>query len=285
MPRIRIITIHVPAGHGVRRQIARRDRGFTLVEMIIAITVAGFILGAIWTGLGQMTKSRQISRARLQAYVAADSALNEIRRDIASLIRDDDLYWSHISVVDNQVDTVQGRVNRDELLIFTNRLRNIRARPYGAQGEGMEYETQYRVVQDAEGPVLWRRRDPVIDEYHDGGGIASPLLEEVSGLSIQAFDGESWYSEWNSDLLGLPFAISIEITVPVTDSPYDVPAVLRTVVAIDRIIPPFDSGEEEEEADEAADQTGDSGTGGTGPGAGSGAGIPSTSGTGGRSDT
>jgi hypothetical protein len=144
------------------------------------------------------------------------------------------------------------------------------------QGEGAEYETQYRVQDDALGPVLWQRRDAVPDEYYDGGGIATPLVENINGFNVEAFDGEMWHEEWDSDDFGLPYAIRMTIVAAVSTREGERPIVLRTVVPIDRVLPPFDllTEEEEEETEEdgaapeggaeTPDQTGGAGAGGGG---------------------
>lgn len=233
-----------------RSQHPALRRAFTLVEVIVALVITAFVLGAIFLSLGQMTKARAASRQRMIAHVRADAALNAIRRDLASVIRSDDLFWTRLRITDGVGNAAFGRVDRDELLIFNTRLRPIRFdRDYG---EGIEYETQYRVNDEPGGPVLWQRRDAIPDEYPDGGGMVVPVVEGVVGVNFEAYDGESWLDTWESDFSGLPYAVRITVTVPITESEYDRPVVLRTVVSVDRVLPPFDTGllEEEEGAGE-----------------------------------
>lgn len=253
-----------------RRTIYPGRRAFTLVEVMVALVITAFVLGAIFLSLGQMTKARAASRQRMVAHVRADAALNAIRRDLASVIRSDDLYWTRLRISDGVGDTPQGRVDRDELLLFNTRLRPIRDNV--DYGEGIEYETQYRVVDEAGGPVLWQRRDAVPDEYPDGGGMVVPIVEGVAGIKLEAYDGESWLDSWESDFSGLPYAVRITVTVPITESPYDRPVVLRTVVSIERVLPPFDTGLLEETEEGAETTTPPANTGNTGGGSGGGAG-------------
>lgn len=230
-----------------------RRRAFTLVEVMVALVITAFVLGAIFLSLGQMTKARAASRQRMIAHVRADAALNAIRRDLASVIRSDDLFWTRLRITDGVGNAPFGRVDRDELLIFNTRLRPIRGdRDYG---EGIEYETQYRVSDEAGGTVLWQRRDAIPDEYPDGGGVVVPVVEGVVGVNFEAYDGESWLETWESDFSGLPYAVRITVTVPITESEYDRPVVLRTVVSVDRVLPPFDTGLLEEEEGEGEGTT------------------------------
>ena len=155
-------------------------------------------------------------------------------------------------------------------------------------GEGGEYESQYRVEDDAAGSVLWMRRDAVPDENSEGGGLAIPAVEGVIGISIEAYDGEAWYPDWDSDFMGLPWALRIEVTA--TGDEPGMPAseggkslvTLRTQIAIDRIVPPPPPPPEDEEL-AAADAAANNAAGAGDPAAAGGAGgVPFLGGGGGR---
>jgi len=233
-----------------RHRTARR--AFTLVEVIVAGLVAALVLGSVSVSLGQIGRAKRISIRRCDAYLRADAALNQLRRDIASVMRADDLFFTRFLVTDNSLLTPLGDVDRDELLIFNTRLRPIHDLD-NFSGEGIEYETQYRIAEDEYGPVLWQRRDAVPDKYPLGGGVATPLVEGLLGLQFEAYDGEQWFNEWDSDYDGLPHAVRITVTASGhrnEDDLYDdtTPiAILRTVVAIDRVIEPRDHAEYEEQ--------------------------------------
>jgi hypothetical protein len=178
-------------------------------------------------------------------------------------------------------------MDRDEVLIYNTRLRPMQRDEY--QGEGGEYESQYRVMDDADGSVLWMRRDAVPDEENgEGGGIAMPSVDGIVGVSIEAYDGESWYPDRDSDELGLPWASASRSPRPGTcraaevSEPGKALAVLRTQVPIDRIVPSTPPPEEDESAlddgtgangEEGDEQGGANGTdGGMGGGTDGGAG-------------
>jgi type II secretion system protein J len=236
-----------------RRPIAASTstrRGFTLVEVVIATLVAAFVLGSLATSIGQLARARETSKLRLDAHLRADRALSEIRRDVASVIRHEDLHWTRFHIRDgmHRVGPTE-EFDRDELLIFNTRLRAVNDLDF--QGEGMQHETQYRVETGDYGAALWQRRDPVPDEYAFSGGIATPMVNGIIGLTFEAYDGYEWKRRWDSDEFGLPYAVRITVVASGNrngDDLYDAPrAVLRTVVAIDRVLPPIDYDEEEEE--------------------------------------
>ena len=217
-------------------------RGFTIIELVVAIMIAAIISGAVASSLSQLGRARNISRIRMTASRRASDALESIRRDVQSAVRSDDLFDTRLRLAPETVRSTVGEMYRDQLLLFNTRLRPIRTIDYS--GEGDEYETQYRIEEDRDGPALWRRRDAVPDEFEDAGGIAEPIGDGVIGVRFEAFDGQSWIQEWDSDVDGLPISIRATVTAsgarPGEDALNDPRslAVMRTEIPIDRVIKP-----------------------------------------------
>jgi hypothetical protein len=236
-------------------------RGFTLVELLVAGVITAFVLGSVSMSLAQIGRSRSTSKLRFDAHLRADAALSNLRRDVMTVTRTDDLFYTRLLLLDDAVRAGPEVFDRDELVVFNTRLRPLRDISFN--GEGFEYETQLRIAEDDYGPVLWQRRDPLPDQYSLGGGVASPLVEGVVGLSIQAYDGDLWYEQWDSDIDGLPQAVRITVIASGhrgASDVYSAPrAVLRTVIPIDRVLVPRDQypTEEEEETAEGTDLDGD----------------------------
>ncbi len=200
------------------------------------------LLGTVTLSLHQLGAVKSLSARHLTACLRADAALAALRREIVSVLRADDLYFTRLQVTDRAGPSTLGLLDRDSILLFNTRLRPVRELDF--MGEGMTYETQLRIEEDEVGPVLWQRRDPVPDEYPLGGGVATPLVEGIIAVSIEAYDGFQWFEEWDSDTDGLPWALKVMVVasgyLPGADA-YDAPtAVLRTVIPIDRVPPSAD---------------------------------------------
>ena len=262
-----------------------RSLGFTVMELVIAIAVGAIVVLTIGSVLMRVSKTRDITRARLDAVSRANMVLDVLRTDLASTIRDEDLYNTRVLLLDGVASTAFGSMDRDEVLVYNNRLRPMKRDAY--QGEGGEYESQYRIEPNES--VLWMRRDAVPDENGEGGGLAIPIVDGIIGMSSEAYDGESWYPDWDSDTMGLPWALRISVTAiggadgsaasmrTLEGDAIQSRVTLRTQIAIDRIVPPPPPEESEEEKLDGADGEGE----GEGEGAGVGAGGAGTGGVGG----
>ena len=189
--------------------------GFTLIELLVAMFIVAGIGGAASVAVSQALKARAGSEAREEAARRASAAAGRVAADMHNLVRAGDLFDARVLLVSAEADGAA----RDELLLFAHSA--LPARAQGEQsggGEGGVYEVQYRVEpapahRPRGGPgVLWRRIDPVPDEVTDGGGVAEPLVEGIVALSIEAFDGESWYADWDSDRDGYPHALRVTVT-------------------------------------------------------------------------
>jgi len=220
---------------------------------MVAAVMSAFVLGAVSMSLSQLSRAKSGGREQLAAHLRADAALNAVRRDVVSVLRDPDLFWTRLLLTDQSITSPYGPLDRDEILVFNSQLRPIRDLDF--MGDGAEFESHLRIEEDDDGIVLWRRRDAVPDDYPRGGGVAIPLISGVVSLSMEAYDGELWYPSWDSDFDGLPLAIRVTVVASGCrdgQDPYgSTMAILRTVIPIDRVPPPFEPPAEDEDDQDA----------------------------------
>lgn len=248
----------------------RSRRAFTVIELIVAIAVAAIVTAAVTSSISQLGRAREVARLRMNACRRATDALENIRRDVQSVLRSDDLFNTRFRLAAESVRTAAGEMDRDQMLLFNERLRPTRALEYS--GEGQEYEAQYRIETDGDGTVLWRRRDAVPDQYEDAGGVAEPVGEGVVGLRLEAYDGKSWRQDWDSDTDGLPWAVRATVTASGARAGEDVMqdtralVTMQTEIPVDRVEPP--KKEEEPAPTSGTEDPGATGTSGDMSGAG-----------------
>lgn len=216
-------------------------RGFTLIELTVAGVMATIVLGGITTALSQLGSAKSVSRQRLEAFSRCDTALRTLRKDIITTLRRGDLFETRLLISDG-TNRFQGvTMDQDELLVFDGTLRANKEIDFN--GEGIEYETQFRIEPSDISNALWKRRDAILDDNPVGGGMVIPIADGIIGLQIEAFDGDTWLPQWDSDILGIPEAL--RITVSSTgmlrpDERHAPKVTLRTIVPLDRFRSPDD---------------------------------------------
>lgn len=230
------------------------SRGFSLIELIVAAIIVAGLTAAVTTAISQALKARSSSEARQSARIRADAAVSRIALDVHDAVREGDLFHARILITDGGGTGAPA----DQLLLFTRSMRVVR--PNATSPEGAEFEVQYRVSPDAlgtraptanestRGQTLWRRVDPVPDDTPDGGGVVSPVVQGIVGLSIEAFDSEAWRSSWDSDRDGYPHAIRVVAMATSDNGTVVLPA--RRVIALDRTPDPYAAKRPTEAEDE-----------------------------------
>ena len=214
----------------------RSLRGFTLVELIVAVIVGTVVAGATTTAISTLVRGKNRATARHEAFRRAETAVSRMAMYLQSVIRDKDLASCRVLITDSGSSGGVGGAESDGLLVFTRSLVAVR----GSEGvpEGADREVQYKLLPGERGVTgLWRRVQPGVDDYSDAGGVASPVVDGVVSLSIRAADSATWFDTWDSDSSGFPHAVSVT-AVGISDDG-TVKASARRVVAMDRTpIPP-----------------------------------------------
>ena len=226
-------------------------RGFTLIELMVAGMMAAIVIGGITTALSQLGSAKAISRQRLEAFSRCDTAIRTLRRDIITTLRRGDLFDTRVLITDATSKFQGSNVDNDEMLVFDGSLRANKE--IDLNGEGMEYETQFRIEQNEVSSALWKRRDAILDDNPIGGGMATPIANGIIALQIEAFDGLTWLPQWDSDSQGIPHALRITLSatgMEFASEDSTAKVTLRTVVPLDRYQSPDDKlvliAEEEE---------------------------------------
>jgi type II secretion system protein J len=211
-----------------------RGGGFTLVELLVASSLAAGILGAAYLSLSSGLRSQRLVEARRDAMQAARVALALMTADLR-----------HAAVLNEDFELIgmDRKLDRDEAdnLDFASHRWEPR-RP----GEGDLCEVSYFVDRDpASGRIsLFRRRDSSPDDQPLAGGSREELLRGLRGLRLEYYDGFEWFDSWGTEaadseaaslslrtsynLYGLPDAVRITLWVDVAEG--DPPLAFQTVV-------------------------------------------------------
>ena len=93
------------------------------MELLVAGMAGFLVIGSVTIALFQSTRARNATRTRLTAFSRANAALDIIRKDVASVMRRSDLFETRVFLLSDSVLTPDGEFERDELLLFNNKLR------------------------------------------------------------------------------------------------------------------------------------------------------------------
>ncbi len=236
-----------PARACLHPSAPRSQRGFTLLELSIAIALLGMIMGLMYQTLGATIDKRNIVQDSLRGPKVANAILAQVFKDFRYI------YWGGLAG-----DTgFRGKavhlsgMDADRVAFITAR----RTRTVGSQDDGKRSE------QEPESPLtevgyacrpnakfaqwleLWRREDYFVDSKPTEGGYYTLVYDKIRNFRLryyptpeEAVDREG-LEDWDSaQKKGIPYAILLKIDFDVSDPIEDVEYEPDDIDPIHRII-------------------------------------------------
>jgi len=162
------------------RRPADQSRGFTLVEVLVALLIMSLLAVMAWQGVDGMVRARDISQQRMEATLRLNTALAQWQQDLASI-------QDSASVPDLRFDGASLQLTRrapDGLQIVVWSLRDGRWLRWVGQSA-----TTQRELQES-----WLRSQQL------QGAETSQLqvLEGVSDWQVYFFRGNAWSNAQSS---------------------------------------------------------------------------------------
>ncbi len=196
---------------GPARRAAARARGFTLVELMIAMAITAVIGAAIAGAFARIDKAGDVARLQGERYASARLALTRMAREIS------------MAYVSDHFDTTQYRERptlfrgREDDLLFTTMAHE---RLWRDAKESDESLVEYQVDRDPDHPgedALLRREKAHIDDDAERGGRKDVVCERVARLDLRYWDRKrnEWVREWSTRAVDhaadLPTRVRIEL--------------------------------------------------------------------------
>jgi general secretion pathway protein J len=195
-----------------------RARGFTLVEVMIAVGItAGMALMTVGS-LRQVDRASEIARAQNERYAAARVALSRIAREVSMAFLSDN--YDSLRFPRERPTLFVGR--DDELLLTTF----AHVRLYRDAKESDQALVHYTIEADpdhAGEQALFRREKVRLDDDPERGGRKDLVADRVSALRIQYWDPtrKDWVREWSTRSVEhqkeLPPRVRLELEVKLAD--------------------------------------------------------------------
>ena len=190
----------------------RRQAGFTLLEMVVAVGIFALMSALAYGGLNSALNTRAHADTQADRLAQLQKAMLIISRDIEQAIER--------PVRDNYADEqppFSGGGFGSSILEFS---RTGRANPMGQQRSHLQ-RVGYAVMEDQ----LLRQAWPVVDRSLDSEPFEAVVLEGVAGVDLRFMDKDrEWQTQWPLDNLGLPpnqtppaMPRAVEITLDLED--------------------------------------------------------------------
>jgi len=174
----------------------RGSGGFTLLEVLVALSITAVILGTLYSSFFVIQRAVQATEETLVTLHEARAALDVMRREVEAAFT---------------MDGTEGK----EMFIVKDR------DFYGAQASGMSFVTHasvlhgparvsYEVV-DIDGRLTLIKTLTTIGRNEDDAPKAE-MVEEIASFSVEALiSGSEWVRTWNRNTMPPKVRISLEV--------------------------------------------------------------------------
>lgn len=185
-----------------------RQRGFTLLELLVALSIFGLVSVMAFTGLDSSLKARQTTEAQSERLIRLQKAFNLMREDFEQALPR--------PVRDQQGDLLpQSAFQQEgEGVSFT---RGGRANPLGLKRSSLE-----RVGWGLRDGKLTRIRWQALDQPFEPKAEELPLLEDIDELRFRFMGADKrWQEQWppvsNQPNAGPQLPLAVEVTLETKD--------------------------------------------------------------------
>lgn len=191
-----------------------RRRGFTLIEVVLAIAIGALLLMAVYAVLAAAQGAQQTVDRQTRAGRTATALFAQLRLDIAAatLYRDDEVAFIG--------DVPQpGGPHRLDLLTLAPARSEIVA-PQGGALAITPNEVGYQARREGAAAYyrLYRREQTWRDATPTAGGALEALADGVQTFKLSFRDDGGWVDQW-IDRKRLPRAVRVELVIWAGDGP------------------------------------------------------------------
>lgn len=195
-----------------------RARGFTLVELMIAMAITATI-GAMTIGsFAQIDRASQAARAQGERYAAARLALTRMAREVSMAFLSDNFDQGRFH---NERPTLL--VGREDRILFST-MAHVRLYQDAKESDQSIVEYTVEADPDAAGEeAIFRREKVHFDDEPDRGGRKDLVASHVRGLTFSYWDPQrgEWAREWSTKAVEhsstLPSRVRFDLEMQLAD--------------------------------------------------------------------
>jgi len=194
---------------------SRGEKGFTLIEVLIALALLGVLAGTLYSTYFTLIKGRESAAEGMEARRELRTTLDLLRRELNSA-----LYRSLPGGTKNRLRFLVE--DRDIFGKPASRLAFTTIAPPqpGGQAISDQIDLVYEIVEREKKMVLSRQEK---DLYHSGEPGRYPQMESIEGFLVECLplNSDKWVKVWDTtnDLQHrLPSAVRVTVTVKEGDT-------------------------------------------------------------------
>ncbi|MFH1716302.1 MAG: GspJ family type II secretion system protein [Planctomycetota bacterium] len=191
--------------------VSRQYRAFTLLELLVAMSLMVVTAACLYTALYTGFKARRSALSAVEPTALAINAVELLKQDIYGVLPPGGVLAGAFLGTDST--GVKG-VDADSLEFYTTQVYADNDHPVGGLGK-IELVLEEDTDEDRTNYRLMRRVTTNLLSPRAVDPEEQVLCRNVTSLNLRYFDGESWLDEWDStaDANSLPLAVEIEIQI------------------------------------------------------------------------
>ena len=182
--------------------VISRNSGFTLLEVLIAVSLLAILSTALYGSYFGVIRARERASAGMESRRELGATLDLIRREVSSALfnRSD----KRLRFVVEDRDNFGSPSSTLELTTLAPPDVNSR------RESGIAVVT-YRMVEKNKKRTLTRRERDLFSE--ESALPAYPQMEEISSILVECYDGSKWGKSWDTAINGtLPKSVRVTVT-------------------------------------------------------------------------
>ncbi|MCK6527494.1 prepilin-type N-terminal cleavage/methylation domain-containing protein [Myxococcota bacterium] len=195
---------------------AGTERGFTLLEMLVAVAIMAAAMALLWTSFAGAVKVEDQVRRKADTVAMGRTAMERISRELSMAFLSPNL-----SPTSSYATVFKGQ-DKDPFdeAIFTSLSHE---KLYKDAREGDQAEISYYREEDPDSDLsmLVHRESPRIDGDPERGGVVLPLAYRVKSFNLRYYDldKKEWVDQWDTRGVDTPNRLprAVEIALVVVD--------------------------------------------------------------------
>ncbi len=226
------MTGNVISSNIMKRKFSRTESGFTLIEVMTAVTILAILATVAFTIVFDSVRRSRAMDREVELNTEAATLMDLMTEDLRGAFAKEGVAPWFLGEDAFNVDEPADRVS----FLTTAVLAVSPELPAGAVGE-----VQYTIVDRDGGSSLFLRREQIPAQTpYDEGGATFEITSRLRSLNIQYSDGEDWFDQWDSQGAAgheagkLPRQVRIELVLEEGDLNVTARTAVAPVMAIGR---------------------------------------------------